>query len=381
MRHVGERLLIQRREQPARGPAQKGMEVSLAELESMAVSAGLDSLVADKALSTTMWVRFEANVRSAHAAAAKLLREQGTFELVRLLDQEEQTRCQAFQGVLMGEVQPPVYQSTVRSILEKLLAKLETCSYEPSIYRGSAQCLSEYMSALNHHCDTCAAPAALEPPERLDAIAEAAGECEFYDSASIASNESSRSASSRSASISSSLDTAHACAAAIMGAGTRAGPSMDGTRAPLANTMMVGIGVGAAATSEELRKQRRRESNRSASIKYRSKKTATLSTLMADNANLRSQLASMSSQNAVLTAENKLLKQQVSFMQGIFQGRRGDSPDVGSDDAGAVLYGAEGMTPAPASATPDPRSPPPMVVEPPALLPLDPLDLFYSTDK
>ena len=63
--------------------------------------------------------------------ALSRLRHQGSercAELVRLLEIEEQTRFQAFQAVLMSEVRPLVYQRTVRSIIEKLLAKLETWS-------------------------------------------------------------------------------------------------------------------------------------------------------------------------------------------------------------------------------------------------------------
>lgn len=81
--------------------------------------------------SASTWTRFESEVRAAHAVALSRLRLQGSercAELVRLLEIEEQTRCQAFQAVLMSEVRPLVYQRTVRSIIEKLLAKLETWS-------------------------------------------------------------------------------------------------------------------------------------------------------------------------------------------------------------------------------------------------------------
>jgi len=319
------------------------MQVSLAELESMAISAGLDSLVAGNA-DPTMWIRFEAEVRSAHAAAATRLRQQGgerCVELLRLLEHEEQTRCQAFQGALMGEVHGPVYQATVRSILEKLLAKLETCSYEPTIYRGAAQCLSEYMSALNHHCDTCAVPSPSDDLNGLGAIAEAAGESEFLDTVSVASAESIHSDSTHSSLRSGGVQSI--ASSDNQGAHPLSHPSTAETGAPLAvvatleakphaeaaafaghtlpHVMSGGAPVLSLGMNDELRKQRRREANRSASVKYRSKKTATLSTMMSDNAALRQQVASLSSQAAVLSAENKLLKQQVSFMQGILQGQ------------------------------------------------------------
>jgi hypothetical protein len=101
------------------------MEVSLADLESLAISVGLDSLVSGHgAAGPAMWIRFESEVRAAHTAATYRLRAQGgerCHDLIRLLEIEEQTRCQAFQGVLMGEVHGEVYQATIRSILEKLL--------------------------------------------------------------------------------------------------------------------------------------------------------------------------------------------------------------------------------------------------------------------
>jgi len=107
------------------------------------------------------WVRFEAEVRKANASAQSKMRQHAgerSLELLRLLEIEELTRCQAFQAALMGEVPPVVYSRTVRSILEKLLGKLECFSAEPALYQSAAQCLSEYMSALNHHSDICAVP-------------------------------------------------------------------------------------------------------------------------------------------------------------------------------------------------------------------------------
>ena len=116
-------------------------------------------------------------VRAAHARAILELQQiydERIYELVRLLQQEEQTRCQAFQAAMMGEVHAGVYQNTVRSILEKLLAKLESLAFDQMLYRDAARCLSEYMSSLNHHCDTCATPVATGPNDRsLKAIVEA----------------------------------------------------------------------------------------------------------------------------------------------------------------------------------------------------------------
>ena len=119
------------------------------------------------------WVTFfEAAVRSAAATALGRLRAQSherCAEVLRLCEFEEQTRCQAFQAAMMGEVSPAVYQAAVKSILDKLLGKLETTfAPEPSLRQAAAQCLSKYMSALNHHCDICAVPLA---PALLPAIA------------------------------------------------------------------------------------------------------------------------------------------------------------------------------------------------------------------
>ena len=105
------------------------------------------------------WVRFEAEVRSKHAVALIRLRRlwetgaaaEDAQQLLRLLEIEEYTRCQAFQACVVGEERSHVYQNTVRSILEKLLGKLET--HSPQFYQAAAGCLSDYLSALNHHCE------------------------------------------------------------------------------------------------------------------------------------------------------------------------------------------------------------------------------------
>ena len=153
------------------------MEISLADLEKMStnVADSLPNRIAAASFSEATWKRFESEVRATHAVALSRLRQEASercAELVRLLEIEEQTRCQAFQAVLMSEVRPLVYKRTVRSIIEKLLAKLETFSNEPDMYRGAAQCLSEYMSSLNHHSEMCIVmPNQTELPA-LDAIAE-----------------------------------------------------------------------------------------------------------------------------------------------------------------------------------------------------------------
>ena len=132
------------------------------------------------------WVRFEAEVRSKHAVALVRLRRlwetgvavEDVQPLLRLLEIEEYTRCQAFQACVMGEERSHVYQAAVRSIIEKLLGKLET--HYPSIYQAAAGCLSDYMSALNHHCEICVVP---PPPSALPAIAEGSAHG-YADSAS-----------------------------------------------------------------------------------------------------------------------------------------------------------------------------------------------------
>ena len=150
--------------------------IALSELESMAdgVSlASLESIIAETSLRRDdQWLTYQQQVVSAFGGATSRLRlamGERAADLIRLLEIEEQTRCQAFQATLMGEVRAPVYQTAVRSILEKVLAKLETLGAEPLAYQAAAQCLSEYMSALNHHCDICAVPLS---PALLPAIAE-----------------------------------------------------------------------------------------------------------------------------------------------------------------------------------------------------------------
>ena len=66
------------------------------------------------------------------------LRQHGSercLELAKLLEVEEQTRCRAFQGVLMREVAPDAYQQLMRRILDKFLTKLAATSNDPALYR------------------------------------------------------------------------------------------------------------------------------------------------------------------------------------------------------------------------------------------------------
>jgi len=265
----------------------------------------------------------------------------------------------------MGEVHGPVYQATVRSILEKLLAKLENWANEPALYRGAAQCLSEYMSSLNHHCDTCVTPkaaAVCEQPRGLDAIAEADTEAlDAFDSSSICSGESMHSDSTHSSVPSERLLTipesprTALLKASSSGSITQSVPASipvglaSSSSSNHESSLRSGLTSTPALLPEEIRKARRRESNRNASSKYRSKKTATLSTLMEDNSALRQQLVALSSQNAVLSAENKLLKQQVSFLQGILGGQPNGSGGTPTNALEGATVAASSMAFSPSS--------------------------------
>jgi len=203
------------------------------------------------------WVRFEAEVRSKHAVALMRLRRlwetgvaaEDVQPLLRLLEIEEYTRCQAFQACVMGEERSHVYQAAVRSIIEKLLGKLET--HYPSFYQAAAGCLSDYMSALNHHCEICVVP---PPPSALPAIAEGSAHG-YADSASQMTGYSSegRSEASR------SEDTLSVCSNRVDGSDAQHGCLMDGS--------VDGRGrasSGGALRSAEERVERRRESNKKA---------------------------------------------------------------------------------------------------------------------
>ncbi len=236
------------------------------------------------------------------------------------------------------------------SILEKLLAKLEHLSHDPALYHDAARCLSEYMSSLNHHCEKCALPPAPVPSEAdrsqtLDAIAEADAEVlDAFDSASVSSDSTLSSLRSDEQTAAAAIapgplsmlaggtcacaSTCHHAACAGPSGAAAGGGGACGVTGGLGGmpSSIAGIALPSGPLTEEQRKQRRRESNRSASSKYRSKRSSALSALMADNGSLRQQLAAVTSQNAVLGAENKLLKQQVAFLQGMLQHAPADAP-------------------------------------------------------
>ena len=367
----------------------------MAELESMVPE--LDSLSAIDAMvhrsaGENAWVCFESDVRAAAATALERLRGQDferCGELLRLCEFEEQTRCQAFQATMMGEVGPAVYQATVNSIIEKLLGKLET--WEPIHYQAAAQCLSDYMSALNHHCNICAVPRT-PVSTQLPAIAEGHDEnamgSDVLDSSDYPSgSEDAETLSVHSEGgsvgrrISASELTADAAgftqgfsqgalsvlggASAISSGGVGVGggsgsvcssawavggsvPLVTGGGGPTSTGSM----TAAAVEVDEIRKERRREANKKASVKYRSKKAGSMQQLVNELAAARQQAGSLSSQVAVLSAENQLLKSQVNFLQSMMQQSQQQAgtappepPPVGAGTvrAGAIGSGAVGV--------------------------------------
>jgi len=292
------------------------LESLVPELSDSATShlPAIDSFL-QRAGSENPWVCFEADVRAAAATALDRLRGHGgerCAELLRLCEFEEQTRCQAFQATIMGEVVPAVYQETVRSILEKLLGKLETCAPEPSLYQAAAQCLSEYMSALNYHCDICAVPRASQAQMSLPAIAESRDES-CMDSSEYPSELGSEDAETL------SVHSVHSETAEGAARRLSVEPS-----AFFGGLTLGGGGAGARndrsmSDPEHERKERRRESNKKASVKYRAKKTVSTQQVLQESAVLRQQMSALTTQNTVLAAENQLLKQQVAFLQGMLQ--------------------------------------------------------------
>ena len=290
--------------------------------------ASLESIIAETSLRRDdQWLTYQQQVVSAFGGATSRLRlamGERAADLIRLLEIEEQTRCQAFQATLMGEVRAPVYQTAVRSILEKVLAKLETLGAEPLAYQAAAQCLSEYMSALNHHCDICRSQSAEYPPGQLPAIDE--GSALGYQSDQSSSRRSEDSSRRSEDTLSMLSDADH-----LYGRDVRARRDSDG-------------GSIDEAAREAARKERRRESNKKAATKYRSKKSANISAMMAENAALHHQAAGLSSQVAVLAAENRLLKQQMGFLQNLLQG----NPELAAQLAAAGAVGSASAAAAPA---------------------------------
>jgi len=278
--------------------------ISLEDLQSMAFDsnelwATPDPVAASPVGSDNAWVCFEAEVRRANASALSKIRHHGPHwggELLRLLEIEEQTRCQAFQATLMGEVRPSVYVGTVRSILEKLLGKLETFSAEPALYQSAAQCLSEYLSSLNHHSDICAVPGGTAP---LPAIEEGRDYGELSSDVYSERSEDTDTLSVHSEQMFTSTESP-----AAMQQNEAGGFCFGMTGLPLAAPAAVAMSL------EDIRKERRRESNKKAASKYRSKKTVTMQQVLNESQQLRQQMAGVVSQNAVLAAENNLLKQQ-----------------------------------------------------------------------
>jgi len=320
--------------------------IALSELESMAdgVSlASLESIIAETSLRRDdQWLTYQQQVVSAFGGATSRLRlamGERAADLIRLLEIEEQTRCQAFQATLMGEVRAPVYQTAVRSILEKVLAKLETLGAEPLAYQAAAQCLSEYMSALNHHAEICASGHEY-PPSRSSLPAIDEGSALGYQSdhsCSIRSEESLATShrSEETLSMLSDADSLYGRAHAL---------SADGS----------GLSLAPEDPRDAVRKERRRESNKKAATKYRSKKSANISAMMAENAALHHQAAGLSSQVAVLAAENRLLKQQMGFLQNLLQG----NPELAAQLAAAGAAGGSASAAAAAAAAPAPTAAP-----------------------
>ena len=308
-------------------PHKELSELPMAELEACVeacmMSASTSSLFDPRTHPEHEWVTFEADVRNAASVAVDRLRAQPSepSELLRLCMFEEQTRCQAFQAAMMGEVGPAVYQAAVRSIIEKLLRKLELYAPDPSLYQAAAQCLSEYMSALNHHCDICTVPRSTAP---LPAIAEGreAGmgiDPSLYglDSSDYPSELGSEDAET----LSVHSETVSDHSNNLRAYGHVAAPRPSAAGAPEDGSFGLAFTAG-AMNDEQLRKERRRESNKKASVKYRSKKSSSMQQVLSDYQAARQQVSTLSSQNAVLTAENQLLKQQVEFLQNMLQGRQ-----------------------------------------------------------
>merc|ERR1719453_1457148 len=100
----------------------------------------------------------------------------------------------------MGEAPADVYQSTVCSILDKLIGKLEAFAADPFAYQGATHCLSEYMSTLNHHVSLYVSPLTC----MLSKIDESFEECtsDFSDTLSINSDVASAASTSLPASAS-----------------------------------------------------------------------------------------------------------------------------------------------------------------------------------
>ena len=106
------------------------------------------------------FVVFEAEVRRQFTAALTKLREMGKRTALNdrpicvAVEAEEQSRLVAFQQCLMGGP-TEAYQSAVQSTIQNILNNLALLGGDPGLFQGATQCLSDYMSALNHHSSVC----------------------------------------------------------------------------------------------------------------------------------------------------------------------------------------------------------------------------------
>lgn len=282
----------------------------MSELESMACCPDvLNELVAADPVQC-----FDGNVRSVHAVAVLRLHQRGGDyrwdELARLVEREEQTRCQAFAQLSASEFDGPmrshIYVCTVRSIIDKLIAKLEMWADDPASYQASMSCLSDYFSALNHHCDICTPTATRAAASSLPAISEDGGV--------------STDAEMRESGLSVSEDTVSVAGSDIAGSQQlfNATPTVDGPSGH--------HGGPRRRLSDAERLERRRESNKRAASKYRSKRTDNMQGASEENGELRQQVGVLTNRVAVLGAENELLKQQVAFLQNILQNQSCAAP-------------------------------------------------------
>ena len=112
-----------------------------------------------------------------------------------------------------------------------------------------------------------------------------------------------------------------------------------------------GLSLAPEDHRDAVRKERRREANKKAATKYRSKKSANISAMMAENAALHHQAAGLSSQVAVLAAENRLLKQQMGFLQNLLQGNPELAAQLKASAATAAAAPAPAPTPTAAEST------------------------------
>lgn len=80
---------------------------------------------------------------------------------------------------------------------------------------------------------------------------------------------------------------------------------------------------GRRRLSDAERLERRRESNKRAASKYRTKRTDHIHGASQENIELRQQVGMLTNRVSVLAAENELLRQQVTFLQSMLQNGSG----------------------------------------------------------